>query len=418
MKARVRFAFRTLVGPWLVIPAMGLEVANFLQRGMPWRGEGMWTVEWFAIALFILGPLCAGAAAVDAARLSRPGNIHLVLSVPGKTRPYLRAAFWTAGPLAALHLLTIVAGVLVGQVRQPSVGWLAMLAAAAVQCAAIIWFAAVGSAVGRFTNPLLAGLLGGAGGFILSYVIGDAWSGAGFQLLALGAATVTLLGRTFNPAYLAGQAAVFALTSALLLFLPLRMRSGYRIPTITGAIAGLIAVGVVAIAPAVLPADRKIDDPRAPTFCNGSKPQVCLYFEHRRYAEMVVPKIQTLSEAALAKGYPAFVPDKVIEQSRTYRPGGPGIKSLWLPAEVYEEGRFPMEQVAYFMLVPAHCGWLSSETPPPAEFDEVFFSLMATWLQLAGTPLQHAPVPHRILSPAEVQKYLDAFARCDLGGLR
>src|SRR5688572_16584706 len=104
MKARIRYALRTLVGPWLVVPGVGLEVANFFQRGMPWRGEGMWTVEWFAIALFIIGPICAGAAAVDAARLSRPGNIHLVVGIPGATsRPYIRAALWTAGPLVVLH---------------------------------------------------------------------------------------------------------------------------------------------------------------------------------------------------------------------------------------------------------------------------------------------------------------------------
>ncbi|MEY2442148.1 MAG: hypothetical protein QOJ46_1574 [bacterium] len=80
MSRPVRFAFKTLYGPWLVAPVIALETANFLQRGMPWRGEGMWTVEWFAIAMFLIGPLCAGVGAVDASRLTRPGNIHLVLS--------------------------------------------------------------------------------------------------------------------------------------------------------------------------------------------------------------------------------------------------------------------------------------------------------------------------------------------------
>lgn len=418
MKAQIRFAMRTLVGPWLMIPGLGLEIANFLQRGMPWRGEGMWTVDWFAIALFILGPLCAGAAAVDAARLSRPGNIHLVVSVPGTSRAYVRAALWTAGPLVVLHLLAIAAGLVVGQVNRPSVGWLPMLAAALIQCAALIWFAAVGSAIGRFSNTLLAGLLGGAAGFILSYVIGDAWSGTEFQLLALGAATVTLLGRAYNSAYLLGQAVVFAITSVLFLLLPLRMRSGLRIPRATGAAAALLAVGIVALAPIVLPSNREVDDPQAPTYCQGNEPQVCMFYEHRRYADLVYPRIETLAKAAQASGYQDFVPQKIIEQSRTYRPGGPGVRSLWLPAEVYEQGQLPLDQMAYFLLVPVQCGWLSSSSPPPAEFDEPFFSLLATWLQLAGQPLEHAPVSYRMLSSAEVTRYLNAFASCDLGGLR
>ncbi len=103
MIRRLTYALRTLVGPWLTLPALVLETLNFLQRGMPWRGEGMWTVEWFAISLFVIGPLAAGAAAVDAARLSRPGNIHLVVAVPRPFRAYLRAAAWCAGPLVVLH---------------------------------------------------------------------------------------------------------------------------------------------------------------------------------------------------------------------------------------------------------------------------------------------------------------------------
>lgn len=43
----LRYAVRTLIGPWVVLLATVLEVLNFFQRGMPWRGETLWTVDWF-----------------------------------------------------------------------------------------------------------------------------------------------------------------------------------------------------------------------------------------------------------------------------------------------------------------------------------------------------------------------------------
>lgn len=416
MKSRVRYACRTLVGPWLLVPAIGLELVAFLQHGMPWRGEGMWTVDYFAIPLLIIGPLSAGVAAVDAARLSRPGNIHLVLAVPWSARVHVRAALWTAGPLMLLHLVTIACAVVIGQVRQPSIGWLAMVVAALVQAEVILWFAAVGSLVGRFVNPLLAGLVAGVGTFLLIYVIGGPASG-GFRLLEFGGATVTMLGKAYSSAYLVSQATIFLVTSILFLVLPFRMRSGYRIPTATGAVAGVIAIVALVVLSGTLPPSRTVADPQPPDFCRGTKPQVCLFFEHRRYADLIYPKVEILSQAALESGYSAFVPDRIVEQSRTYFPGGPGVRSLWLPTSVYEEGAFPIEKLAYYLLQPMHCGWFTSPTPPPPEFNRVFFSLLATWLHVAGQDITHAPVAHQILTPDEVQRYLDDFARCDLAAL-
>ncbi|MFH8714775.1 transposase [Streptomyces zaomyceticus] len=43
----LRYAVRTLIGPWVVLLATVLEVLNFFQRGMPWRGETLWTVDRF-----------------------------------------------------------------------------------------------------------------------------------------------------------------------------------------------------------------------------------------------------------------------------------------------------------------------------------------------------------------------------------
>ncbi|GAA3781054.1 hypothetical protein GCM10022225_81800 [Plantactinospora mayteni] len=414
MTANVRYALRTLVGPWLLLPAIGLEVAIFLMRGVPWRGEGLWTVDWFAISLFLLGPLAAGAAAVDAARLSRPGNIHLVVSVPRPERVYLRTALWCAGPLIALHLLVIVIGILIGEVWRPSTGWMALVGAALVQCAAILWFTAIGSAIGRFSTPLLAGIAGAGAGYVLNYVVSNAFDAEPrFRLLALGGATVTQLGRVYNPDYLSGQAVVLLATALLFLVVPVTMRSGWRRPTGVGATAAAVAVVMIAVAPTVLPANRKLADAQPPTLCEGTGPQVCMYDEHRRYADLVNSRIRTLTQAALRSGYPAYVPERIVEQSQSYRASGGGVRSLWLPADIYEKGRYSIEDAAYFLIEPGHCEWMTGGLTPEG-FWEVFFSLLDTWLHIAGDKLDYVPVEHRILSPEEVRTALAAFERCEV----
>jgi hypothetical protein len=52
------------------------------------------------------------------------------------------------------------------------------------------------------------------------------------------------------------------------------------------------------------------------------------------------------------------------------------------------------------------------------QFQVRLFSLLATWLHLAGEDVGHAPIEYRILAPAEVAAIMDDFARCDLAGGR
>ncbi len=417
MRPGFRYARRTLVGPWLVFPAAALEAANFAQRGMPWRGEGMWTVEWFAIALFVIGPLCAGVAAVDASRLSRPGNIHLVLSTPRPSLPYLRAAAWCAGPVVAVHLLALTGAVVVGGVRNPSIGWLAMLAGAGVQAVAIFWYAALGSALGRFFAPLLAGLAGAVVGLAATLTMGDSLSGPSFRLLAFGSSTVSRLGLAYNAGYLAAQVAILIVTAALLLLLPIRTRGSLRVPTLQGAGFAVGVLAILALLPTWLPANRLVLRPKPPTLCAGSAPQVCLFTEHRRFERVVDDGVQTLARAASAAGYDALVPLKVLESSRSYLPGGPGIRSFSPTDDLYKSGRLPVTEMALALVQPLHCPQLRAAVPPSDKFWSRLFSVTETWLDIAKVEREgQAPFPTKHLTPAEVRDIMDDFARCDLDG--
>ncbi|GAB1640187.1 hypothetical protein [Krasilnikovia sp. MM14-A1259] len=418
MTSQLRYARKTLLGPWMILAALGIEVTNFMLRGMPWRGEGLWSVDWFAISLFIIGPLAAGVAAIDAARLSRPGNLHLVVSVARRGRAYLWAAAWCAIPLSVLHLAVIGAAMIVGRVGHPSVSWWSLLGAALVQCAGIVWYVCLGSAVGRYTNTLVAGLVGGVGGFALSYLVGGAFdSKPTFQLLNLGSATITMVGKSFNAGYLSAQAVLLLGTGALLLTLRVQGRSGRRLPTGAAAVAAVLVVAAIAIAPTALPSQRYDSTPHAPTSCTGTAPQICLYPEHRRYAAAINNSIDTLAKAAQAHGYSRLVPARIIEESRSYHPSGPGVFALYLPAQVYEGGQFTVQDAATAMLTPSHCAFVQNPSVGGIDVDRFtanYFSLVTTWLHLAGVDDVMTPVPVRLLTPKQADTVLNDFAGCRL----
>lgn len=418
MSSHVRYATRTLWGPWLAIPAIGIEITMFLQRGMPWRGESLWTVDWFGISLFILGPLAAGVAAIDAAKLSRPGNIHLVVSVLRRGRAYAWAAAWCALPLAAVHLIVIFTALMVGQAWHPSVSWLSLVAGAMVQALAIGGYTAIGSALGRFATPTVAGLIGAAGVFVLNYVIAGAFATKeNFQLLKLGGATVTMIGKSFNTAYLGWQAFIFAVIMVVFVGLRVRPVSSVLLPTVPAIIAVVCVIVGVAVSPATLPAKRYDSVARPPTLCTQTTPEICMYNEHRRYVALVTQPINTLIDAARAKGYNALIPQRVVEASQGYTPAGDGVAALWLGTDVYERGQFTLQDAAGTLLTPLHCPQLHEPNPDGAvleQYTQNYFALMSTWLKLAG--VRDIPVPDSgaILTPQQVYTLMTAFDDCRL----
>jgi len=321
-----------------------------------------------------------------------------------------------------VHLLVIVVALVVGGVRSPEVGWGWIAVAALLQCLAIAWYVALGSAIGRFAPPVVAGLSAAVCAFVLFYLLGEG-SGAGaqedFQLLTFGGATVSRLGLTYDGGYLIAQAAVLLVTAAALLLLPLRTRSGVRVPTVAGSGLAAVTVAVLASTSLVLPTQRLQTAPHAPQVCVGSGPQLCLFTEHSRFAGTVNSQLRDIAKAAKDAGYDALIPDKVEEMSRTYRPApGTGTAGLQIPAEMYETGELSLEELVTELVTPQHCDALYGEAPPNDAYWERNLSLFATWMNLMDVKmdLQDFPVPVKILDVEQVRAIKADFARCDLDG--
>lgn len=416
---RTRYALRTLLGVWLAPALVVIEVLKFVQDGAPWRGDLVWTLGWFAGPLWIAGPVAAGVAAVDAARLTRVGNLHLVVAVPGRSRALAWAALWCAVPLVVVHVIAVVTALAVGRIAQPATGWGSITLAVAVQALAIVWCVAMGSAVGRFLPPALAGLAAAVVGLFAFSALGDEGTGFGgrFAWLEMGAGGAPRVGWLLNPAFSAVQAAFLAIMIIGLLGLSVRERSGRVVPTGAAlATVGVLLAGAVAAPHApMLPGNLYLKDQAPPDQCSGEEPRVCTYPEHARLRADVVSKIDHLTRAATAAGYHELVPAEVHEHSRSYRPETYDPRGLRIPYEALNGSGLQWWDVAYELVDPNHCPQL--EVGPPDEFWDDLRRLILTWLDLAVVPAGDVffdPATDRLFTQEQAAEVIDRFGRCEL----
>lgn len=417
---RVDHALRTLVGPWLAIPMIVLEVANIMQRGAPYRGEGLWTADWLAIVLFVAGPLAAGAAAIDAARLSRRGIVHLVIVGRHGRRVYLRAIAWCALPLMAVHLLAFLAAIVVGGTDLSAFARLDVLLVLVAQLLAIPWYASLGSLIGRVTTPLAAGLGGSLAGLAAFYALSSG-SNQSFELLGVGGATVSRLGLTVETGYVMAQILILLATATVMATVMLTIRRGHRVPTRGSAALVALALVGIAAAPAVAPDTRVVAGPeRAPDLCFETDPTtICFHREHARVADAIAEQLNVLVDAAAANGYTALVPERIEEGDRV---SVPGEWSFQAPGPALEDRPYDLgEELLQDLLSPTECAAMSSDTDPPGpRYYQNLFSVIITWLSLLDDPQFDEQIElqqelgAQVLDPDQVATIVDGFHRCDL----
>ena len=415
---RLSYALRTLVAPWLALAVIGLYVGALAQRGAPWRGETMWTLEWLGIALFAVGPLLAGATAIDASRLARPGAAYLVVPTRRPRMTFIRAALWGAVPILAIHVTAYVAAVIaggspIGEIFRPD-----MLLALAVQGAVIAWYAALGSLIGRFAPPILSGIAGAVVALLAFYVLSGSGLGSPqFALLDVGGATVTQLGRRYDLGFLGAQALILAATTVAAFAVHVRYHRGRVVPTVTGAVLIVGIVAAVVAGQAAGPESRKVlAAPEPPDRCYEWDPTICLYEYHARHADDVAGRINTLVDSARDAGYAALVPARIEQESYNHVPSDPTVRSFFLDPSDLGNAQWEQEVAIQGMLAP-RCAVLASDEGPPARYWEDLARLMGTWSILAGLPdvTGQFETEADILPPDEVADILDRWSRCDLG---
>ncbi|MDR1824307.1 MAG: hypothetical protein LBR27_03060 [Bifidobacteriaceae bacterium] len=313
----VRFAITTLVGPWAVFAALAFEITLMLQRDAVYLGEAMFTLRWMALAFLYLGPVIAGVAATDAARLMRPGQAELALA--RRRRRLTWALAWCVLPIVACHVGVFFVAVAIGGDFAPRGGWGRILLALLAQGLAIAWFGCLGSCVGRFLPPLVAGLAAAAIGFGLMLGLNSDGLGTGlFEPLVDSGASLSQIGLLFAIPALLIRISLLAVTGALLLLAPARWDGRLALPGLLGWVLGVAAFSLVVGAALLVPGDKDFVWVGAnPDVCEEiGGIEFCYFHEHERGVEPWREQISHLVVSLETNGYGAVLPTRVLEWGR------------------------------------------------------------------------------------------------------
>lgn len=405
----VRYFLRYGVLAWALAIQLGVEVAVLFQRGGQWRGDLLWTLDWVPVALVVVGPVAAGLAAIDTARLS-VGAAHLERGRVSRA-PTTGLALAYATCIGAVHLV-VVTGALVAS--QPPVGDPFAPLAVLVQLLILAFFVALGTAVGRFVGPVLAGLAAAGAAFVAVYLASS--PGDQVALLAYGGATVPRIGYAYAPGFLVAQAVMLALAClALLVVRPVEGRRVRRVSRRDGWVAGalVVAVGVISFA---APSERLRPIDATATFCGAVQAiGTCFYPQHERVAEPFKNQFWVLVSAARENGYDALLPRQVVEASMTGIPqdDDPSVAAFYVQPDHLQGTEPSLWEIASGIVQPIHCPQVQGDDPPSDLYWEDLNALTATWVDLAepgtGEAMGYFGEP---LDPQEAATLVDEFRTC------
>lgn len=405
----VAFFWRYGALPWAAAIVAGVELAVMAQRGMQWRGDLVWTIDWLPVSFMIVGPVVAGLAAVDVARLAGATE-HLSRRPVGRT-PSFAVLISYVVVVGATHLAVLATGLVISR---PPVGdpfaWLAVLC----QILMLVLFVALGTAVGRFVNVVLAGVVAAFAALALVYTAGSP-SGR-VMPLEFGGATIPRVGYAYAPGYLTAQAGVLILlVVALLVLRPIEGRRARRVLRRDAAVATVLAIAAIAV-PLAVPGSRLQAVDARPTWCGAVQTvPTCFYPQHARVAPAFQEQLWVLIDVARDQGYEGLVPGRVAESSRTLlaQDIDEGSGAFYVMPE-HLQGAVPtLWEVASGVVQPVHCEQVRGEAPPSDRYWRDLDAVIATWVELAEPgAAEKMGYFGSLLTPSEAAEIVQGFRTC------
>jgi hypothetical protein len=399
------FALRTTVGVWVSLLAIGVEVYNILDRGMPWRGELMWPIEWSGSALIVIGPIVAGSVAVDTGRQWQDDTLPVLLATASARRSVLFSWAATTVPVSLVHLSTVTMTLVIAS--PTSTAALAPSAVAIIsQFLAIAAYGAIGAMMGRIAGSVV-GPIAGVILAIFAFLAFGRDNGASFSPLDQGSATSSLVGFEFSEKYVSAQCFFLTVTTLGLLALATARRKHRIYPSL--AVLAILAF----LASTFGPHGRMVRDAEAaPTECAFGNVEVCLYPEHQRLLPQIAQDAESIYVAATRLGISDQLPTSLVERihGEGRRPDNDPRGRLEFLPDTFSRGTVDPRDVANAFVLPWNCEELFGSEPPPLSFGQNHERLLDALLSEAGYPSSSVAT----ISQSEIRARLSDYGRCDL----
>ncbi|WFE20944.1 hypothetical protein O7621_24230 [Solwaraspora sp. WMMD937] len=407
------FLFRTHSAPKVALLLLAVEMFNVFNRGMPWRGELVWSVDWAGTVLVLVGPVLAGAVAVDAGRYAKSGVDYLAAQ-PGP-RSRVSILTWAAGvvPTMIAHLVAVGLILTISRPQSEISPWPSLLAVVA-QLGGIAFYGAVGSACGRY----LGSVAGAPAAVLLSVLL--FWqfgtSPDRFSPLLFGRATSSVLGLQFNVVQILYQVVILILLTGVLLALPVRVIKGIRRPPHVITAVLLVAVIAAYVLTPLTSVNRFDRVAVAPSSCAGQEPVICVFPDHERFLPSAEAAISELYAGAASLGIRDLLPEKVQERVPGEGSAQDGNGRFQIPVAAFSGDKLSIDDLAIEMVVPHHCPALYGDVPPSMQFGEDLHRAAQTLVLAAVGQAGSGPWGGEVdpMSSNELREVLVNFQKCSL----
>lgn len=289
---------RRSVGSRALVIMVPVAVLHVLLRPRPWRFDWGWALQQYGFVTTMLGPLCCGVAALDAARMSAATG--LVDSAGRSAASLVRSASssmaWVAVAYAAG--LAVVAGFVVGAGGAAPGAW-ATFAALAPPLALLMTAATVGAAIGARIGRWWAAAVAAIGSYValvMAFVSGHE------VLIRVGGANGEIVSIVVRAAYVARQSLWFAVLAVAAVVVgshrpAARVRPEARVEL---CVVAVVLAGVVATT-----GDSRMFEARRPDLrCDGGTPRLCVGPAYVRFAPGVRRRVAPVLAAWNGLGGP------------------------------------------------------------------------------------------------------------------
>jgi hypothetical protein len=305
----LRMSIRRSVG-LVALPAMlTLVVANVLGRSRGWVHEWVWAHYQYGFVTVLLGPMVAGVAGWEGARLSRSRELIATTdrTLAAVTVAWLAVATWVLVSFAAgLGLVDVM----VASAGTPGLPPAIAVASSVPAAALLLLEAAAGLTVGWWMRHLVAAPFVAVSTFLLTlwlYV-----SGPG-ELVVVGGATSSLVNAAPRPAMIVWQSVWFG-TATVAVLMCAAMLPGWRTGRRRWQLPAVVCLCALALVQLLRQGEVYLAETPQPQVCTGSHPTVCVAPGYTSRADDVRRVLLPYVSASRRLGIP--VPD-------TFRQNGP-----------------------------------------------------------------------------------------------
>lgn len=360
----IRFALRETLAVPIALAVLGFELFNYLDRGRPWRGDLVWSLDWAGAVFILMSGVVTAGAAFAGARSGDEARVTVAGVADHPLRGLLFQILALFIPAALVHVVFV--GLYVGAVPDRADGFASQIGmATSHQLLVLVFYLVLGFGVGRSAGIIFGPIL--SVGVALTVGGGLLIAGGTVNPLNTGRATSPLVEFGLSRTWVAESTLVLVILTGAVVFALRAARPPDRRPVV-GTTLGVIAL--LAVAPAILPGGPRLTpaSARSGFACEQTTVVVCVRRPHERLLDSTTRAVQNAMAKADQNGIRKAFPMVFHEVLPSQGVGSRGEGRFSIPLKAYSSDAVSPTELASSLALPMWCSSLYGSEPPGMDF--------------------------------------------------